>query len=157
MKTKTPFTLFIGLVVCVFVLSACTTTPEASNTTQETMTQTENTNKNNAMIAPDQDPLVSDTSDNNDGAQVYEETVRYTNPGGGDEVGFKLTVTNGVVTDADAEVKATNSTSVNRQLAFKSAFKQAVVGKPIDGLTVDRVGGSSLTSKAFNEWVSTLE
>lgn len=141
--------LFSSIIVCVLVLSACTT---------QTQTETLPNGNLGTMVQPGEDTSVSDTMPAGTEDLVYEGTQNYTNPGGDDDVGFKLVVdASGTVTDADATVMADNSTSVTRQTAFKNAIKSAVVGKPLTGLTVDRVGGSSLTSKAFNEWVSTLQ
>jgi hypothetical protein len=150
MKTSR-ISLFIGLVVCVFVLSACT------NSTQTAVPEQDQTQE---MLADSKtDEVINDVSmeQPSEGGMVYSDSVSYTNPGGSDEVGFSLTTDDsGIVTNVEVEVKATNSTSVNRQMSFKSALSGEVVGKPLEGLRVDRVGGSSLTTRAFNEWVGSL-
>lgn len=135
--------LFSAIIVCVLVLSACSAPTSDSNPAAGTSEISQlDSNDSNSQVE--------------DGA-LYETTAQYDNPGGGDEVMFKLVVDeSGIITDADATPLADNSTSVTRQTAFKDGIKSAVVGKPLAGLTVDRVGGSSLTSKAFNEWVATL-
>jgi hypothetical protein len=91
-----------------------------------------------------------------EGEMVYESVVSYSNPGGSDDVGFKLTVENGLVKNVEVDVLAKNSTSINRQNSFRAGLGAVVVGKPLAGLEVDRVGGSSLTTKAFNDWVATI-
>ncbi len=76
----------------------------------------------------------------------------YSNPSGSDEVGFTVTVDgSGVITGAMVEVLATNGISQNRQKAFAEGLPEAVKGKKLAELTaIDRVGGSSLTTGAFN-------
>lgn len=83
----------------------------------------------------------------------------YKNPGGSDEVGFVVMVgSDGVVTDAKAEVLAVNPISKVRQEAFAEAFPAALKGKRLSELTaIDRVGGSSLTTGAFNAALPQLQ
>ena len=153
MKSLSRYSLLLGVVVCVMVLSACTTA------TQETSVDSPKANIGNRIVdiaRSGEGGETEEAMESSEGQVRYEETVSYTNPGGAVEVKFVLTVYICVITDAEAEVLATNSTSINRQLAFKSSFKDAVVGKPIAGLKIDRVGGSSLTTKAFNDWVAAL-
>lgn len=85
--------------------------------------------------------------------------TRYQNPGGSDEVGFDVVVDkNGVVTEATANVLAVNATSKLRQGAFAKDFPAALKGKKLSELTkIDRVGGSSLTTGAFNAVLPSLK
>jgi len=78
--------------------------------------------------------------------------VSYKNPAGEDEVGFNVTVNSeGVVVDATADVLAIHAISQTRQLAFSQGLGAALKGKKLSELTsIDRVGGSSLTTDAFN-------
>lgn len=86
-------------------------------------------------------------------------TGNYESPAGSEEVGFVLFVDeNGVITDAEAEVMAENKTSVFRQQSFADAFPEIIIGKNINELeNVDRIGGSSLTTKSFNESLADLK
>lgn len=84
--------------------------------------------------------------------------VTYKEPAGESKVGFLLTVSDGVITDAQAEVLATNPDSQRIQGDFQQAFPAAVRGKQLAELSaIDRVGGASLTTKAFNEALATLK
>ncbi|MDP2838190.1 MAG: hypothetical protein Q8O53_02855 [Candidatus Moranbacteria bacterium] len=87
------------------------------------------------------------------GARKISTKTRYDNPAGGDEVGFTLTVDEeGAITDVVVDVLATNPTSRMRQQAFASELPQALKGKKLRDLeAIDKIGGSSLTTKAFNE------
>jgi hypothetical protein len=85
--------------------------------------------------------------------------THYSNPGGGDDVAFMLMVDgNGVITQAVTEVLAHNDISKMRQNAFATELPKVIVGKKLSDLSsVDRVGGSSLTTKAFNEALPQLK
>lgn len=84
---------------------------------------------------------------------------RYNNPGGSDEVGFVLSVDDkGIITSVKTEVLAVNKISQMRQEAFASAMPQVLIGKDINTLgNLDRVGGSSLTTNAFNTSIEELK
>lgn len=90
--------------------------------------------------------------------QLTTQTT-YKEPAGESSVGFTLSVgSDGVITDATVEVLATHDVSKARQAAFAAEFSAAVKGKQLSELTaIDRVGGSSLTTKAFNDALATLK
>lgn len=83
----------------------------------------------------------------------------YQNPAGADEVGFNVTVNaEGVVTDATVDILAEHAVSKTRQLAFSDGFAAALKGKKLSELTaIDKVGGSSLTTGAFNAALPQLQ
>lgn len=85
--------------------------------------------------------------------------THYNNPGGGDDVAFTLSVDDkGVITEAKTDVLAINPTSKMRQQSFAEALPAAIVGKDIHTLSsIDRVGGSSLTTGAFNAALDQLK
>jgi|SRR6185369_3362534 len=85
--------------------------------------------------------------------------TRYNNPSGSDEIGFTLGIDDkGTITEAKTDVLAANPTSKMRQEAFAAALPSVLVGKDISTLKeVDRVGGSSLSTAAFNSSISALK
>lgn len=93
------------------------------------------------------------------GERELSTKVSYKNPGGSDEVGFKVVVdASGVITDASVNILAVNPMSKTRQTAFAEGLPQALKGKKLSELSsIDRVGGSSLTTAAFNGALSTLK
>ncbi len=93
------------------------------------------------------------------GEKQLSTKTRYTNPSGSDEVGFNVVVdNNGVVISASADVLAIDTTSKTRQTAFAQGIAQAIVGKKLSDLAaIDKVGGSSLTTKAFNDALPALK
>ena len=85
--------------------------------------------------------------------------THYNNPAGGDDVAFTVVVDkNGVITDAKTQVLAIHGISEARQKSFADSLPAVVVGKKLADLTsLDRVGGSSLTTNAFNSVLPDLK
>lgn len=88
---------------------------------------------------------------------TYSADGNYVSPGGQEELGVTLTITNGIVTDSQVEVKATRPMSKERQTDFATHYKAEVVGKNIDELSLSRVSGSSLSPKGFNDAVEKIK
>ena len=84
---------------------------------------------------------------------THKEVVSYNTPAGSDKIEFDVTVTDGVITAASATPMAENSISKMRQTSFASAVSVKVVGKKIANLQVDAIGGSSLTTAAFEQFI----
>lgn len=88
---------------------------------------------------------------------TYKADGKYTSPAGAETVGISLTLKNNVITDASATVEATNKISVKWQTAFMAGLSQAVIGKNINSLQLDKVSGSSLTPQGFNDALTSIE
>ncbi len=89
-------------------------------------------------------------------SQVYEdgtytETGSYQSPAGPEEVGVTMTLEADVVTAVEVEPMPDNPTTTMYQERFAGGISDAIVGRKLDDLTVDKVAGSSLTSGGFNE------
>lgn len=82
-----------------------------------------------------------------DGTYVAEGT--YGN--GPSFIGVTLTVTDDIVTDVEVATRATDPTSLDLQERFAEAVPDVVVGRPLDGLEVDKLAGSSGTPVGFND------
>ncbi len=85
--------------------------------------------------------------------------VRYEVPNDGvDFVRFTLTLSpDGVITDA-REVTVETNQADEKQVAFSQGLLAVIKGKRLSELTaVDRIGKSSLTTKAFNSVIDTLK
>ncbi len=97
------------------------------------------------------------TTEGGDAAgQVYEdgtytETGSYQSPAGPEEVGVTLTLEADVVTAVEVEPMPDNPTTTMYQERFAGGISDAIVGRKLDDLAVDKVAGSSLTSGGFNE------
>lgn len=84
-----------------------------------------------------------------DGA--YTATGSYDSPGGTEHITVSLTLSGDTITAASVKPGATDPEAQQYQDDFIGAYKQLVVGKPLAGLHLDRVSGSSLTSQGFND------
>lgn len=93
------------------------------------------------------------------GSTVVSTTTTYQSPGGLEEIGFSLAVNSlGVIVEAKTAVLGKSPTTVLRQNSFAESFPEAVEGKKLADLgPIDRVGGSSLTTKAFNNALADLQ
>jgi uncharacterized protein with FMN-binding domain len=90
-----------------------------------------------------------------DGSYSAEGT--YTSPGGTEHLDVKLTLKDGVITDAVVESLATRPESKAMQAKFISGYKTLVVGKKIDDVMLDKVSGSSLSPIGFNDAVAQIK
>ena len=83
----------------------------------------------------------------------------YTSPAGKDDVGFTLSVDAlGTIVGAKTDVLTTHPISMKRQQAFADGLLPVVKGKKLSELaSIDKVGGSSLTTKAFNDSLDELK
>ncbi len=127
-------------------------TPTPTSSTQPVV------GKGAPMTNPASDSMVT-TATPPAGQKNLSVQTHYSNPGGGDDVAFMLMVdANGVITQATTEVLAHNDISKMRQAAFAAELPKVIVGKKLSDLSsIDRVGGSSLTTKAFNDVLPQLK
>lgn len=93
------------------------------------------------------------------GSSVVSTTATYQSPAGPEEVGFSLVVdADGTIVEASTTVLAKSPISKMRQESFSENFSAAVAGKKLADLgAIDRVGGSSLTTGAFNQALQDLQ
>lgn len=90
---------------------------------------------------------------------TFEATADYQSPNGTETIKVSVTLEGDVVTEVTTEgVSSDPSPEVIRyQGEFEDGIEAEVVGKNIDELQVDRVGGSSLTSSGFNEAIDQIK
>lgn len=88
---------------------------------------------------------------------TYTESADYQAPSGTEKVDVTLTLAGGVVTAVTVAGHATDPTAKLHQGQFSGGIAAVVVGKKIDELKVDKVGGSSLTSGGFNKAVEEIK
>jgi len=87
----------------------------------------------------------------------YTADGAYQSPAGGEGVTVSLTVKNDIVTDAMFSGDATHKKSIAMQAAFAEGFKEQVVGKSLDEVSVGVVNGSSLTGEGFMAAVTKIK
>lgn len=89
---------------------------------------------------------------------TYSKTGNYRSPAQSEDVTFAFTVKAGVVQGVELKNRSTNPTSQKFQGLFAEGIKELVIGKKVSELgTFDRVNGSSLTPKGFNQAVTELK
>ena len=67
-----------------------------------------------------------------------------------------MTVTDGVITAVSATPKAIHDISMKRQTAFAGEISSKIVGMKKSDLNLSAIGGSSLTTAAFNQFLQTF-
>ncbi len=82
--------------------------------------------------------------------------VSYNSPGWVDKIGFRMVVTDGIITSLAVTPQSSNDMSGNYQQAFASKASTEIVGKKIKWLQLDAVGWASLTTAAFEKFVQTI-
>lgn len=87
----------------------------------------------------------------------FTATGNYNSPGGAEEIVVNVSVKDDVITDASVEVKATRPASLNWQNVVKDNIKSLVVGKKLDEVVLDKVSGSSLTPKGWNDAIAKIK
>ena len=88
---------------------------------------------------------------------TYTESANYQAPSGTETVDVTITLAGSVVTAVTVQGHATDPQAKIHQGQFASGISAVVVGKNIDQLKVDKVGGSSLTSGGFNAAVKVIK
>ena len=137
--------VFAGLTL-VGALAGCTSTA---------MTDTGNVTQKSATTAPSPSTAAAATASYKDG--TYTESADYQAPSGTENVTVTLTLAAGVVTTVTVAGHSTDPQARVYQGQFASGIAAVVVGKKIDKLKVDKVGGSSLTGKGFNTAVAHIK
>lgn len=113
-------------------------TSDATNTTSTATTQQAQTAADNSTSTTYKDG-------------TYNATGSYVSPGGRESIELTVTLKNGVITDTSLVADATDGDAKEYQSDFKSVYKDMVIGKDIDSVSLSRVAGSSLTSNGFND------
>lgn len=122
--------------------------------TQTGTTSTGTTTQTGTTIPPVPAPVVPVTPKPVATAVTKTSTVTYRTPAGSDPVTFIATVKGGIIISASSVTKAQNGTSIWYQDKFATKVSQAVVGKKIAGLNLSAIGGASLTTAAFEQFIA---
>ncbi len=88
---------------------------------------------------------------------IYSAIGNYISPAGKEEIGISLTLKNNIVIDVNFISKATNEVSIKLQGMFANGYKEQVLGKDINTIKLDKVSGSSLTPKGFNDAIEKIK
>jgi uncharacterized protein with FMN-binding domain len=118
-------------------------TPEPATTTPAPATDTPTTTGTSATAGTYKDG-------------TYSAAAEYYVPHGYEDIKVTLTVAGGTVTGSEIVNSEGDRESVRFQDDFAAAYKQFVVGKKLDGLSVSAVSGASDTTDGFNDAVAKI-
>lgn len=112
--------------------------------------------KDTDTVAPQQDKKVF-VAKNGYKDGTYTQTGSYVSPAGPEDVDVTLTLKSNVITDVSFLGKAKNQGSVFNQTNFTAGFKELVIGKNLDEVSLTVVNGASLTPKGFNNAIEKIK
>jgi uncharacterized protein with FMN-binding domain len=142
-KPKAPKAGIIIAIIAVILIIAFVIWKMQSGPTSVPTNQTSNdTGDLGATTTP-----ITDNKKYKDG--TYTAVGNYRSPAGSEQVDITITLVNGRVSDATFAGEGVNPTTKRLQGMFAAGFKEFVVGKPIDSISLTVVNGSSLTPKGF--------
>lgn len=144
---KNPVILPLALLASITTLASCTQ--------REIVPAPVAPTQNNAS-APTTGSSASGTENVPSATITRTQVVQYQSPAGTDDVEFSVTVENGIITAVSSRTLATNDGSKYNQDKFASEVAGKVVGKSVKDFDLDVVGGASLTTAAFEQFVQSL-
>ena len=135
-------------------ITTATSTPSSSTSQDATASSTSST----AATTTDTTSTSTTTSTSSsykDGS--YTAKTTYYVPHGTNTISATITVASGKVTAVKVNNDYTDNESGMYIDSFENSIQSAVVGKSIDGLSLSRVGGASLTTEAFDQVLATIQ
>ncbi len=124
-------------------------TPKFNVVTQESMTNSNTTSDTPTPAATADASATMMDHQYKDG--TYTKTGNYVSPGGPEQIEVTVVIADDVIKEATVVSKATLDGSKMFQGKFIEGFKEQVIGKSVDSIKLDKVSGSSLTPKGFND------
>ena len=112
-------------------------------------TKTDTTSTTTTSDVPAETTDASTTSSYKDG--TYTATGSYSSPGGRESIDLVVVIKGGVITETSMVTNAKDGDAKEYQAKFAGAYKNLVIGKSVDKVSLSRVAGSSLTSNGFND------
>lgn len=88
---------------------------------------------------------------------TYTNLGDYFSPGGNEQIEVQVTLKDDVIVSAEVKSLATRPISVKVQGIFIENFKPLVIGKNINDVVLDKVSGSSLTPKGWNDAIEKIK
>ena len=150
------FTVSFLALLLVVLLSACSSTQVSTQPQPITPTTTTTTTTTVTTATPK--PSTTITSAPKALTGTFHQKVSYQTPESVEDVDFVFSVSSGSVTNLALSATPIEQNSKKYQSKFMDAIASKVVGMKISDIgTFDRVGGASLTTKAFNQAVTRLK
>jgi len=151
-----PIVLTIGAVIIAVGASAYFFLPEKSTSITNPTDITARVEDVDTQNETSLNTKTSDEPTTSAPSGTYSATATYLTPARTEHiVDISLTLKEGVVSDAVVlfDKKPLGEYSNDNQARFADAYKSEVIGKSLANISLARVGGASLTSRAFNEAV----
>jgi hypothetical protein len=147
--SKSSIAIVSFVLVSSLLLTACQ--PQANSAP----VQNTSTTQNAPVLGSPEKPSATETSA---GKKVSDQET-YQSPAGPEKVAFTITVDQkGIITNAQTQILGVAPISKQRQESFAQELPKVIVGKKLSDLSnIDRVGGSSLTTGAFNAALTKLK
>ncbi len=160
-----PFGIIVLLVLAVIggaVAFVATRPTDSAPTEEPSLTITEPTPADLEVYTPPTENPPTDetvTGETPAAGSTYNANASYLTPRRTEQsIAVALTVANGVITGSNIiyDGKPEGETSNDYQANFDKAYEAVVIGQPVAGLSLSRIGGASLTTEAFNEAVAQI-
>ena len=133
------------------------TKDSTSGTTTGTSSQTSSTSTNTATTSTDTTSTSSSTSSSSYKDGTYTASVSYSVPhGASNTLAATVTVSSGKITAVSTNDNYSDNESGRYIQEFESALSSTVVGTDLSSASFSRIGGASLTTKAFNQALDTI-
>lgn len=88
---------------------------------------------------------------------TYTADGTYRSPAGNETINVTLVIKNDIVVDSTVTGTSESGKSQRYMATFISNYKAYVTGKSIDSISLDKVSGSSLTPRGFNDALSKIK
>lgn len=142
------------VVIALLAIAATTIAIVGNNANDNETTTAEVTASPSSSVAARETPTATEASDGAYTAGTYEATGSYRTPGGQESVTVSVTLSGTDGTISAIETTGTGAASGGESREYQGKFlanyKDLVVGKKVDEVSLSRVAGSSLTSNGFN-------
>jgi uncharacterized protein with FMN-binding domain len=152
-----PFALSALILLPLILIGYFVFGKKAPETTDAPKTDTpvnpnENTNTPNTTDATNTPAIEASYKDG-----TYTARGAYASPAGPEEYPVSITLKDGIITAVKVTPSSTNEVSTNFQTQFSKNVQPIVIGKSINEVKLDKVSGSSLTPKGFNDAVEKIK
>lgn len=142
------------VVIALLAIAATTVAIVGGNANKDQSTTAEVSPSPSSSVAASDTPATTGSNSGAYKAGTYEATGSYRTPGGQESVTVSVTLsgTDGTIASIDTTGTGAASGGESREYQgkFLANYKELVVGKKIDDVSLSRVAGSSLTSNGFN-------
>lgn len=160
-SSKPPTKALIGLVVIVLLVIAATAAVVALNSAGDNANDASQTASDQPATTENSPSATVGSGDTASSSAVkdgtYDATGSYQTPGGTESIEVKISLADGVITNASITEQGKTGEAQEFQSRFASGYKSQVVGKKISDVELTRVAGSSLTPIGFNNALDEIE